>query len=359
MNKIIHNKYLLCALAAVCVATCTLVVCVPDVAFAVSDDDKILGTDVPLSISQLGNIKYCVLQWIFGGILSFAINATQLANEFLNTITNNSLFTLGIGDPKFNNVMAFVGTCCEKLTPIGYYVLGIFVGIEALKICKDTKSLSTQWIGLGVMEAWLVFAIKFTVLYTLVKNAKQLMLAIYSLVGLVQTAVQKAIESAGFGGVDQSFQPLIDMANSVTFGDFGQAPLIALVALIALGAAALTAIYVQVLAVMRLFEIFILLAVSPVSISTLASQHTSSVGAGYIKTFIGAVLQISILFLIVAIAGPILGTVSSSITDVFAKPDATGPEVLLSVVTPIVTTIALFLMAKKSRDIADRLAGAA
>ena len=362
MIKLLYNKHLLyVVVACACIGVCTLYVCMPDVAFAISDEDKILESNPMdgLNITNIfGNLKYIIAKAIYGGILESSNAAADLANQFMATITNNSLFSLGIDDAKFNNVITFVGNVCSALRPLGYYFVGVFCGIEALRICKDTRQLSSQWFGLGVIEAWLVFSIKYCVLFTLVTNAKQLMYAIYWLVGRIQVAVTKAISTAGLGGVDQTFNCISDLANNLTYADAGQSFLILLVAIIALGAAAITAIYVQVLAVMRLFEIFILIAISPVSISTFASSYTSSIAGGYIKTFIGAVLQISILFLIVAIAGPILSSVAGSINSVFVDDQATGPAKLLQVVTPIVTALALFLMAKKSREISDRLAGA-
>ncbi len=349
-------------LIGVLVALFTLTCIMPEFAFAVSDEDPIATTDVEANLGTITSgdfFKYGLTKLIGGAMLDFAKWLTDIANEFFATITGNNLFTLGIEDDRFANVMLFVSNVCNALLPIGYLVLGIFAGVEGLRILKDTKSLSSQWLGLGVMEAWLVYAIKFTVLYVLITNAKALMLAIYSVVSLIQTAVSNAVSAAGFSDASTSFDSLTNLANAVTFEQgTGFCMIIVLVALLAAIVAALTAIYVQVLAVMRLFEIFILIAVSPVSISGLVSSYTSPVAAGYIKTFIGAVLQISILFLIVAIAGPILASVTGSINEIFAS-GTSAVESIVATVTPIVTTLAVFLMAKQSRQIADRLAGAA
>ena len=363
MFKAIVRQRKFCLCLCILFSLFALMCFIPNIAFAISGEDPIYTTDVDLNLSTFtsGEFGKYGLTKIIGGnaCLGFAETCVGVANEFFGTITGNNLFTVGIEDDRFANVMLFVGNVCNALLPIGYLVLGIFAGVEGLRILKDSKSLSTQWLGLGVMEAWLVYAIKFTVLYVLITNAKALMLAIYSLVSLVQKAVSNAISAAGFGEATASFESLTELINAVTFDQgIGFCAMVALIALLAAVVAGLTAVYVQVLAVMRLFEIFILIAVSPVSISGLVSSYTSSVTAGYIKTFIGAVLQISILFLIIAIAGPILSSVTGSINEVFNAGN-TGIEALLSAVTPIVTTLAVFLMAKQSRQIADRLAGAA
>ncbi len=361
MNTICNKRYVyICALIALLALLCLVVL--PSFAWAVSGDDAIRSNRVEPTVGNFlgSDSKYVFTSFILGGALDVASSALDLANEFFATITGNKLFMTGIEDSSFASVMLFVGNVCNALLPIGYLVLGIFAGVEGLRILKDSKHLSSQWMGLGVMEAWLVYAIKFTVLYVLITNAKALMLAIYSLVSMIQTAIQTVVESAGFSSSNTTFEALQTLVDSVTYDQgtgSGIVFLILAIAVLTLVISGITAIYIQVLAVMRIFEIFILIAVSPVSISALVSSYTSSVASGYIKTFIGAVLQLSILFLIIAIAGPILGTVSGSINNVFQS-GTSGVEALLGTVTPIVTTLAVLFMAKQSRQIADRLAGA-
>ena len=349
--------------ALFCAITLVYFLVVPHVAFAIEPTDTVYNANSDFWSIFTNFFTYGLGLTLGKTCLNGAIALSELANEFFSTITGSKLFNESItgNNNSFGEVMRLVSRICDALLPIGYTILGIFVGIEALRITKDTKQLSSQWLGLGIMETWLVFAIKFTVLYTLVTRAKDLMLVIYDFVCNVQTAIQGVIGD-GLDSPSAAFDSIATLAQSITFEtDVSISLLILLTALVCMICAAITAIYIQVLGITRIFEIFILIAMSPVSVAGLASSYTSSITAGYFKSFVGAVLQISILFLIIALAGPILATVTSSINEVFVNP-GDNPSIvqqLLGAITPIVTSLSLFFMAKQSRPIADKIAGAA
>lgn len=335
----------------VCALLVTLVV--PDLAFAYSDDEKL--SDAGFDFTNIGTAISIALAQQFSG---FARTVMGFAEEFYNAITNADLFKLGITSTEFADVNKFIGSVCSQLKPVGYTILGVFAGIEGLRISHDSKSLSSQWLGLGVLEEWLFFTIKFCILYSVVTNAKSIMLCIYSMVGWIQTAVTKAMTSSGLSSSQAAFSSMTDTIDNLTVGDAtsGFVMLLTIVCLIMLIVCAITAIYIQVLAITRIFEIFVLMAVAPVSLTGFVSKSTTFISQEYLKRFVGAVLQISVLLLIVAIGAPILNSVSGSLSSVFASED-TLINSLLGTITPIASTLALFTMAKQSRPIANSLAG--
>lgn len=348
MNTI-KNNWMKTGLLSFCLISLILVV-FPTFAFAIDGDTTFIdgGGDLldPLGSMLLGAGKLCL-----SGGLSFL----DLAGEFFNTVTGNNLFTEGITSTNFSKVYLFVGKLCESLRPAGYTVIGIFAGIEALRIAKDSKGLSTQWMGLGVMEAWMIFGIKFYALYTLVTNAKALMLAIYGLIEKIQTIISTAIKSEGFDNASVVFDSVREFINGITYSQgVGICVTVLLFCFVTLAICAVTAIYIQVLSVLRLFEIFILLAVSPICLSGAVSSWTSSITKSYVKTFCSAVLQLSIILLIVAIFGPLMAGITSSLNDAFSTGN-TGVQAILKTAVPIVTSLSLFLMVKQSRQISDKL----
>lgn len=327
----------------------------PTLAWAYENTEKIMeaGFD-PLKIPEWF-MSVALPKTLF---LQPSLSFFDLAAEFFSTISGNNLFTEGIDSSKFTKVYSFIATLTGSLKPAGFLIVGICAGIEGLRICKDSKGLSTQWLGLGLMEAWFVYAIKFYVLYSLVENAKELMLAIYSLVMIIQNAVINTIKGSGFDSGSVVFDEVKNFVNNVTIGDgMGVAFVIFLTAITCLIICALTAVYVQVLSVMRIFEIFVLMAVSPITLGAAASSFTSDVTKTYIKTFISAVLQLTVILLIVAIFGPLMTGIASSLGEVFNGDS--GINTILKAVVPIVTSLSLFLMVKKSRQISNNLVGLA
>ncbi len=331
----------------------------PTFAWAYEDSEKIMeagfdATNLFTAVFNVGLPKFLFLQP--------SLTLFDLASEFFSTITGNNLFTEGIDSSNFSKVYSFVGGLAGNgtysLQPIGYLIVGICAGIEGLRICKDSKGLSTQWLGLGLMEAWFVYALKFYVLYSLVANAKELMLAIYSIVMAVQNVVSSAIKVSQFDNGSVVFDSVKEFINNITIGDgTGVCFVVFITAIVCLIVCALTAIYIQVLSVMRIFEIFILMAISPITLGAAASTFTSDVTKTYIKTFISAVLQLTVILLIVAIFGPLMTGITSSLNNVFNGD--TGVNTILKAVVPIVTSLSLFLMVKKSRQISNNLVGLA
>ena len=337
-------------------AACSFLVLLPQVAFASYPPDENIWS---AGYDFLGDPGGSITLWLSTMCGNLAKQFLEIASEFFNTITGNHLFKQGIDSNNFSKVLSFVGLLIENLKPVGYTILGICAGIEALRIAKDSKGLSSQWMGLGIMEAWLVYCIKFYLLYTLVANAKFFMLAIYGLLMQVQSIISSAIDAAGFSNASLTFEETTNYINGLTMGDCPHAAiLIAIVCLVLLVVCAVTAIYIQVLSVMRLFEIFILLAVSPVSLSGAVSSFTSSITKSYLRTFCAAVLQLSIILLIVAIFGPLMGGITTSLNETFSS-NNTGVQIFVKSVVPIVTSLSLFLMVKQSRPIADKLCGTA
>ena len=333
------------------VSLCLLTLVCPQFAFAYDDNEKMMEAGYDIT-DWVGCIKVFFSKEI---LLKGALNFLELAGEFFNTITGNSLFTEGIDSTKFSKVYLFVGNLSESLKPVGYLILGMFAGIEALRIAKDSKGLSSQWMGLGVMEAWLVYALKFYILYVLVTNAKALMLAIYGLIIKIQGIIQGAIKDASLDDGSVVFDSVREYINNLTYGQCPSAAFtIFLVCIVVLIVCAITAVYIQVLSVLRLFEIFILLAMSPICLSGAVSSITSSVTRSYIKNFVSAVLQLSIILIIVAIFGPLMSGITTSLNEAFTT-NNTGVQAILKAVIPIVTSLSLFLMVKQSRQISDKL----
>lgn len=326
--------------------------CFPDVfAYAVEADEVVKETS-PAFLDIGGHIDKGICNVLQGMVEGSA----NMANEFFKTITGNNVFTVGINDDKFSSVNYAVSIICDKLRPVGYTALGLFMGFECLSIMKDTNQNISSAFGMGGLDRWIVFAIKCTIMFSVITNAKALMLIIYTFIGYIQTGITNALTIEGLNGDSNTFQTLIDMNNNLTFGDYwnGVLTMLVIVSLVSMVVSAITAIYVQILAVTRIFEIFLLMAVSPVSLVGFVSNKTSSLTSSYIKTFCGACLQLSIILLIIALAGPLINSLSGSIGEVF-KAGQTGVQALMGCITPIVTTLAVFVMVKKSRPIADKL----
>lgn len=206
------------------------------------------------------------------------------------------------------------------------------------------------------MEQWIIFAIKYSILYVVITHVKLIMYSVFSIFHAISNAIQNNIlvnmptNTISSDMMNASFE-------AITYDQgIGLGLVLVLVALVVLICVALTTIYTQVLAIVRIFEIFIGIAFAPIPLTMLAVKELSQGAISFIRWFCGACLQLAILYAIVALGGPLISSISSSLTAMFTSTN-TGVEAIMIAIVPIVSSLALFMMVKQSRDISNRIVG--
>lgn len=295
-------------------------------------------------------------KWIVESALEpFAQTILGVASEFYSILSKGQI--IGGDLSSFPEVERVVNTILDRvLVPFAQGFFGIFLAIDCLRIVRDTGSSSLKFAGLGVMEQWIIFAIKYSILYVVITHVKLIMYSVFSIFHAISNAIQNNIlvnmptNTISSDMMNASFE-------AITYDQgIGLGLVLVLVALVVLICVALTTIYTQVLAIVRIFEIFIGIAFAPIPLTMLAVKELSQGAISFIRWFCGACLQLAILYAIVALGGPLISSISSSLTAMFTSTN-TGVEAIMIAIVPIVSSLALFMMVKQSRDISNRIVG--
>lgn len=293
---------------------------------------------------------------IYNACSSLATPLLTWASEFYRIIAEGNI--IGGELSSFPEVERVVENILNNvLVPVALGFFGLFLGLDLLRIMKDSGNNALRFAGLGVMEEWLIFGIKYGILYVAINHVQLIMYSIFSVFHYISTLVQRNvlvdIDTSGISStmMDASFQALTYENGP------GLAILLLLVAFVVLIVVALTAIYTQVLAIVRIFEIFIGIAFSPIPITMLISRQLSSGGIQFFRWFCGACLQLAVLFAIVGLGGPLITSISGSVTAMFTTTD-TAIQGMMTAVVPVISALSLFVMVKSSRTISDKIMGA-
>lgn len=334
------------AKATIVLFSIVAILLVPALAFA----EPILG-----SSPGMFDFGKTITKWVVESCQSVAQSILGIASEFYSILAKGQI--IGGDLSSFPEVERVVNTILDRvLIPFAQGFFGIFLAIDCLRIIRDTGNSSLRFAGLGVMEQWIVFAIKYSILYVVITHVRLIMYGIFGIFHAISNAIQNNV--------------LINMPSSTISSDMmnasfeaitydqgiGLGIVLVLVAVVVLIAVALTTIYTQVLAIVRIFEIFVGVAFSPIPLTMLATKELSQGAIGFIKWFCGACLQLAILYAIVALGGPLISSIGSSLTAMFTTTN-TGIEAIMIAVVPVVSSLALFMMVKQSREISNRIMG--
>ena len=292
---------------------------------------------------------------IVEGMEGLAQSVLGLAAEFFSILSKGQI--IGGDLSSFPEVERVVNTILDRvLVPFAQGFFGIFLAIDCLRIIRDTGNSSLRFAGLGVMEQWIIFAIKYSILYVVITHVRLIMYGVFGIFHAISNAIQNSVlvnmpsSTISENMMNASFE-------AITYDQgFGISILLVIVAFVVLVCVGLTTIYTQVLAIVRIFEIFIGIAFSPIPLTMLATKELSQGAVSFIKWFCGACLQLAILYAIVALGGPLISSIGSSLTAMFTTTN-TGIEAIMIAIVPVVSSLALFMMVKQSREISNRIMG--
>lgn len=337
---------------AVLLLAALTVLAFPAPAFA--DDEKIVGSTYNL-ITDAG--KWVTNLIVEGVCMSLANTCVEWASEFWNIIAKGQL--IGGDLDAFPDAKAVVGKILTNvMVPIGQWMLALCLAIDLLRVEKDMGNNATKFAGLGALEAMIVFAIKYSILFIVINHVKVIMYGIFDIFASISDAIQRNV-TANIAANAISPDMLAQSFNDLTFDDgMGVAVLLVVVAFVILLVCAWTAIYTQVLCIVRIFEIFIGVAFAPAPLATFATHHLSQIGLGFVKWFCGACLQLAVLIAIITIGGPLIASITSSVSTLFTGGEGAIAAAMKAMV-PIATSLSLYIMVKQSRQLADKIVGAA
>ena len=238
------------------------------------------------------------------------------------------------------------------IIPISNGFLGLSLIFSMMSFGREAGMGSRH--GTDLFAGYLWIAVKYVLLSSCITHSVDIMLGIFDLVNNIGVGVQ---QFAGLNDLDfNAFSSsMMEVCRSVTYQDgVGVILVLLLIALVGCIAAALTAIYAQVLIVVRIFEICILMCFSGIAFVMLGHQGTRESGIRYIKRFGSCCVQALVLLLVIG-----LGTIfMSAAASLFVNtPSDSILGFIINAVGPIVSCVAIFLMVKQSRDIANAIVG--
>ena len=321
-------------------------------------DDLFSATNATFDIWTIGNFWNALWRQLYNFFGSAINMLASTADEFLGLIGSGNL----IGDV-FSSSDGQEGTYASALTtvlsvadnviiPISNGFLGLSLIFSMMSFGREAGMGSRH--GTDLFAGYLWIAVKYVLLSSCITHSVDIMLGIFDLVNNIGVGVQ---QFAGLNDLDfNAFSSsMMEVCRSVTYQDgVGVILVLLLIALVGCIAAALTAIYAQVLIVVRIFEICILMCFSGIAFVMLGHQGTRESGIRYIKRFGSCCVQALVLLLVIG-----LGTIfMSAAASLFVNtPSDSILGFIINALGPIVSCVAIFLMVKQSRDIANAIVG--
>lgn len=325
-----------------------------------SQDDLISATNATFGITNFGNMGNWFTRLLYSVFFGPSINnLANVADEFMSLIGSGDL----IGDVFTSSRDGGTGTYTSALTTVmnvaNNVVIPISNGFLGLSLIFSLMSFGRE-AGMGgrhgtdLFAGYLWIAVKYVLISSCITHSISIMRGIFDLVNNIGSGIQ---QYAGLNDLDfNTFSnTMMEVCRSSTYQDgFGVLFVLLIIALVGAIAAALTAVYAQVLIVVRVFEICILMCFSGIAFVMLGHQGTRESGIRYIKRFGSCCVQALVLLLVVG-----LGTIfMSAAANLFVSTETdTILGFIVSAVGPIVSCVAIFLMVKQSRDIANAIVG--
>lgn len=324
-----------------------------------SGDDLIGATNATWGITNLGNFGNWFMRWLYSSLFGPAINMfSSAADEFMSLIGTGDL----IGDV-FSSSGGSTGTYTSALTtvlnvannviiPISNGFLGLSLIFSIMSFGREAGMGSRH--GTDLLAGYLWIAVKYALLSSCITHSVAIMRGIFDLVNNIGSGIQQ-FANLGSLQFDAFSESMMEVCRTVTYQDgVGVLLVLLLIALVGVIAAALTAVYAQVLIVVRIFEICILMCFSGIAFVMLGHQGTRESGIRYIKRFGACCVQALVLLLVVGLGSIFMAAAAT----LFVNAPSDGVlGFIINAVGPIVSCIAIFLMVKQSRDIANSIVG--
>lgn len=317
-------------------------------------DDLFSATVATVDAFNLGNIGNMVAHFFYGMFASAISVLSSAADEFLSLIGTGSL----IGDV-FSSGGEYASALTTVLSVSNNVIIPISNGFLGLSLVFSLMSFGRE-AGMGgrhgtdLFAGYLWLAVKYVLLSSCITHSVDIMRGIFDLVNNIGSGIQQfasldALDFSAFSG------SMMEVCRSVTYQDgVGVMFVLLLIALAGVLSAALTAIYAQVLIVMRIFEICLLMCFSGIAFVMLGHQGTRESGVRYIKRFASCCVQALVLLLVIGLGTVFMGAAAV----MFVNTTSDGIlGFLIKAVGPIVSCVAIFLMTKQSRDIANSIVG--
>jgi len=200
----------------------------------------------------------------------------------------------------------------EALQAIGLSLLVLFFVIGMIRTCGSITEVKRP-------EQIIKLFIRFAVAKVLVSEGLDIMLKIFE---IVQGIVITIMDTAGINSATKSVLPdtIITAINSTSF-----LKSIPLWAITLIGGLVITVLsFIMILTVYgRFFKLYLYTAIAPIPLSSLAGEHTQSIGISFIKSYCavcleGVIIVLScIIFSLFASSPPVVDTSVAAATQVW------------------------------------------
>ena len=221
-------------------------------------------------------------------------------------------------------------------------VLAIFMLIEFLELSDrfSSNQLPDLMKPIGILVAKLALAI------TIINQSTNILHAVYD--GFLDISKQITMTSSLSVATDLSaFNTAVDDMS------LGTQVVCMLVLFIAVLGTKIACAFIQILTIGRFIQIYIYVAVAPAPIATLPNREWSSIGKGFLKSFVSICLQGCILVLILYFFPTIASTLVTAII-----PDGSGIGGVLTAFANIFVMLGALLMGLKgAKTMADKICG--
>lgn len=320
-----------------------------------SSDDLFSATNATFDVFSLGNVGNFLSRWLygmFGGAISMLSSA---ADEFMSLIGTGSLIgdVFSSGEGEYASALSTVLSVANNvIIPISNGFLGLSLIFALMSFGREAGMGGRH--GTDLFAGYLWIAVKYVLLSSCITHSVSIMRGIFDLVNNVGSGIQQfaSLDTLDFSAFSDS---MMEVTRSITYQDgIGVMIVLLLIAFAGVIASALTAVYTQVLIVVRIFEICLLMCFSGIAFVMLGHQGTRESGVRYIKRFGSCCVQALVLLLVVGLGSVFMGAAAALFVD---TPSEGILGFLIKAIGPIVSCIAIFLMVKQSRDIANSIVG--
>lgn len=327
----------------------------------INDDTTMYNVNPTVNLTDLGNIVNSVNKLGYSIFGNGAWNFAKLSNDFMGQIGGSSLFNEGYADGAYNVVYDVCVKVADNVAvPVATGFLGLALVLALINFTKEVAQ--TNHGTTDLLANYMFIIVKFGVIQLCISNTTLIMQGIYELVrevGMFMAKIAMPSQVGALAYTDGFAGAVNNILKSITFSEgTGAAIIVFLVAMVAFVCSVMTVVYVNVVAIMRMFEVYVRSAFAALPMVMLGNRTTKDGGIRYFKKYAGCCLQALVIILIVALGGPMLSAGGSLLQTALGNNSGGFAGLIVSVLPPLCSCVALMFMVKQSRAIADEIVGA-
>lgn len=238
-------------------------------------------------------------------------NALETWNEKLSEIWQ--ILTQSPEEFKGGDIWDVIVSIHGALQAIGYALLVLFFVVGVVKTCGSFAEVKKPEHAVRIF-------IRFALSKGAITYGMELMVALFN---IVQGIIGTIMDSAGFGGAEETVLPT-EIVEAVE--DCGFLESIPLWAVTLIGSLFITILsFIMIMSVYgRFFRLYLYAAIAPIPLSTFAGEPSQNVGKSFIKSYAavcleGAIIVLAcIIFSVFAASPPVVDEGASAVTMVWS-----------------------------------------